>query len=77
MNATREDCGLASVGIPMMAGLLNRTFSSNGLTLKITAADLVEANTISDMVEVVEAAKTFAEGQGIRSLNVVFGIPIS
>merc|ERR1712086_305984 len=48
-DSTLEECGLASVGIPVMVALLNKTFSTKGKVLGITATDLVGAKTISDM----------------------------
>jgi len=64
-DSTLEECGLASVGIPIMVALLNKTFSTKGKVLGITATDLVGAKTISDMAEKVEAAKALAEDQGV------------
>jgi len=65
LDSTLEECGLASVGIPVMVSLLNKTFSNKNTVLKITANDLVVAKTISDMVEKVEAAKALAEDDGV------------
>jgi hypothetical protein len=64
-DSTLEECGLASVGIPVMVALLNKTFSRKGKVLGITATDLVGAKTISDMAEKVDAAKALAEDQGV------------
>ena len=65
MDSTLEECGLASVGIPVLVGLLNKTFSDKDQVLGLTASDVVEAKTIGDMVAVVEAAKGLAEDQGV------------
>jgi len=65
MDTTLEECGLASVGIPVIVGLLNKTFSKKGKALGITATHLIGAKTISDMVEKVEEAKALAEDQGV------------
>lgn len=65
LDSTLEECGLASVGIPVMVGLLNKTFSKKGKALGITATNLIGAKTISDMVKKVEEAKALAENQGV------------
>ncbi len=65
LDWTLEECGLASVGVPVLVGLLNKTFSKRSRALTITVADLIDAETILDMVEVVEAAKDLADDQGI------------
>lgn len=62
---TLEECGLASVGIPVLVGLLNKRFSTNGKALGITAADMVGANAIADMAEIVETAQDLADDQGV------------
>ena len=62
---TLKECGLASIGVPVLVGLLNKTFSNKSMTLTITASDLIEAETILDMVDIVEAAKELAGDQGV------------
>jgi len=63
---TLEECGLASIGVPVLVGLLNKTFSKKkSRTLKITAPDLIVAETIGDMVDVIDAAKALADDQGV------------
>jgi len=64
-DSTLEECGLASVGIPVMVALMNKTFSKKDKPLGITAANLIGAKTIADMAEQVEAAKKLAEDQGV------------
>jgi len=65
MDFTLEDCGLASIGVPVVVGLLNKNFSTKARKLNISAADLVVAKTIADMVAVVDAAKALADDQGV------------
>jgi len=65
MDFTLEDCGLASIGVPVVVGLLNKNFSTKKRKLNISAADLVVAKTIADMVAVVDAAKALADDQGV------------
>ena len=64
-DSTLEECGLASVGIPVLVGLLNKTFSKKGKVLGITTIDLVAAKTIEDMAEVVASARALAEDRGV------------
>ena len=65
LDSTLEEVGLASVGIPVLVGLLNKNFFTKGMALGITATDLVGAKTIEDMAEVVAAARALADDQGI------------
>ena len=65
MDFTLEECGLASIGVTVLVGLLNKNFSTKKRKLNISAADLVSAKTIGDMVEVIDAAKALADDQGV------------
>ena len=65
LDYTMEECGLASVGVPILVNLLNKNFSTKQRRLNITASDLVEAKTVGDMVEVVNAVKARADDQGV------------
>lgn len=65
MDFTLEECGLASIGVTVLVGLLNKNFSTKKRKLNISVADLVSAKTIRDMVEVIDAAKALADDQGV------------
>ena len=65
MDYSLEECGLASVGVPILVNLLNRNFSTKQRRLNIAASDLVEAKTVGDMVKVVDAVKARADDQGV------------
>jgi len=65
MDYTLEECGLASIGVPVLVGLLNKKFSTKKLEVNISASNLVTAKTIGDMVELIEAAKNLADDQGV------------
>jgi hypothetical protein len=65
MDWTLEECGLASIGVPVLVGLLNNNFSKKAKALTISASDLVEAKTIGDIVEVVDVAKELAAAKGV------------
>lgn len=60
-----EECGLASVGVPVIVGLLNKRFSKKDHAVQITAADLISSKTIAEMVDVVDGAKEKAAEQGV------------
>ena len=49
MDSTLDEVGLASVGIPIIVGMLNSAFSTKNNPISVTAADLVEAKTIEDI----------------------------
>uniref|UniRef100_A0A7S4RGI5 Carrier domain-containing protein n=1 Tax=Ditylum brightwellii TaxID=49249 RepID=A0A7S4RGI5_9STRA len=61
MDYTLEECGLASIGLPALVALLNKRFS----TVSFSAADLITASTIGDMVQIIDAAKELANDQGL------------
>ncbi len=65
MEYTLGECGLASIGVPVLVNLLNKNFLTKERQFNITASDLVGAKTIGDMVEVVDAIKALAEEQGV------------
>jgi len=54
MDSTLDEVGLASVGIPVIVGMLNSAFSTKKNPLSIGSSDLVEAKTIEDIAVVVE-----------------------
>jgi len=60
-----EECGLASVGIPVIVGMINKAFSARSKKVSLSAAELVEAETISDMVNVVDDAIALAFADGL------------
>lgn len=62
---TLEECGLASIGVPALVTLMNKNFSKGKRQVTIVAADLVSAETIADMVGVIDAAKELADAQGV------------
>ena len=65
MDSTLDECGLASIGLPVLVGLLNKNFSTKKRKLNITASDLVEAKTIGDMADVIDTVKDLADDQGV------------
>jgi len=65
LDWTLEECGLASIGMPALVALLNKNFSSATTKVTVAAAELVEAETIADMVDVVDASKALSKAQGI------------
>lgn len=65
MDSTLDEVGLASVGIPVIVGMLNSAFSTKKNPLSIGSSDLVDANTIEDIVVVVETARARMEHDGV------------
>ena len=65
LDWTLEECGLASVGIPVLVGLLNKNFSRKLRAFTITVTDFVDVDTIHDLVDVIEGAKEVADYKGI------------
>ena len=55
MDSTLEECGLASIGVPVLVNLLNKNFFNKKRRLKIEASALVEAKTIGDMAEIIQS----------------------
>jgi hypothetical protein len=51
MDSTLDEIGLASVGIPVIVGMINSACSTKKNPLSITSADLVGCKTIGDMGE--------------------------
>jgi hypothetical protein len=65
LDSTLEECGLASIGVPMLVGMLNKAFSEKGKAVVISARELVTAKTIADMAAVVDDAKKLADAPGV------------
>ena len=51
-----EECGLASIGMPMLVGLLNKQFSKHGHDCHMSVVDLMGADTIQEIAAVVDVA---------------------
>lgn len=65
MDSTLDEVGMASVGIPVLVGMLNSALSTKGSPLSVTLADLVEVKTIGDIVLVVEEARDRMQQDGV------------
>jgi len=65
LDSTLDEVGLASVGLPVIVGMLNSTFGTKKTPMSITAAELVETETIEDMVAVVEGAFARMKQDGV------------
>jgi len=65
LDSTLDEVGLASVGIPVIVGMLNSTFSTKKFPISISGADLVEAESIEDIVLVVETARARGQQDGV------------
>jgi acyl-CoA synthetase (AMP-forming)/AMP-acid ligase II/peptidoglycan/LPS O-acetylase OafA/YrhL len=65
LDSSLEDCGLASIGAPVLVALLNKAFSTKARKVTVAASDFVQAETIAEMVEIVDAAKDLADADGV------------
>mmetsp|Transcript_21678 Transcript_21678/g.32941 ORF Transcript_21678/g.32941 Transcript_21678/m.32941 type:complete len:114 (-) Transcript_21678:244-585(-) len=65
IDSTLDEVGLASVGIPVIVGMLNSAFSTKNNPLSVTSADLMKAKTIHDIAIIVELAWADVEGDGV------------
>jgi hypothetical protein len=54
------DCGLASISMAQLVGLINKRFSRSAVHVQVSVMDMIEAETIADVVVVVTAAKEAA-----------------
>jgi hypothetical protein len=64
-DSTLEECGLASIDVPTLVGLLNKAFSEKGKAVLVSARELVTAETIADIAAVVDDAKRLADAPGV------------
>ena len=62
---TLNEVGLASVGLPVIVRMLNDAFSKKHEPCDITHQDLIRAETLADIITVVENAKTRMHHDGI------------
>jgi len=65
MDSTLDEVGLASVGIPVIVGMLNSAFSTKKYPLSISSSDLLDAKTIGDIAMIVEGARARSEQDGV------------
>lgn len=57
VDSTLDEVGLASVGIPVIVGMLNTAFSNKSSPISITTLDLAQTRTMADIVAVIEKAR--------------------
>ena len=60
-----DQCGLSSVGLPLLAARLSKAFSTKTTPLSITTAALSKARTVQDLVGVVENVRSKSDEEGI------------
>ena len=65
MDITLDEVGLASVGIPVIVGMVNEAFSTKKEPLAVTQQDLVGAKTIGEIIAVVENARDRMHHDGV------------
>lgn len=60
-----DQCGLSSVGLPLLAARLSKIFSTKTTPLSITSAALSQARTVHDLVDVVKNVRNKSDKEGI------------
>lgn len=64
MNNTVNECGLASVGMPVVVSLLNKHLKLEEENYSVDVIEMVQARTVRDMIDVMKAAKDRSEQTG-------------
>ena len=64
MNNTVNECGLASVGMPVVVSLLNKHLKLEEENYSVDVIEMVQARTVRDMIDVMKAAKDRSEKTG-------------
>eukprot|EP00804_Cyclotella_cryptica_P010364 CCRYP_012263-RF/>CCRYP_012263-RF protein AED:0.06 eAED:0.06 QI:3167/0.77/0.7/1/0.22/0.3/10/438/611 len=65
LDSNLEECGLSSIGVPVIVRLLNENFSKKKQPLGVTSRDVVNARTVAGIIEVVEALRDRMEHDGV------------
>ena len=66
LYSTLDEVGLASVGIPVIVGMVNRAFNTKQQEpLAVTQQDLVGAKTIGEIIAVVDNARDRMHHDGV------------
>ncbi len=65
LDWTLDQCGLSSVGLPILAARLKEAFSTKTSPLNITTAALSTARTVEDLVKVLEEIKSLSASEGV------------
>jgi len=65
MESALDEVGLASVGMPVIAGLINNAFAKQGNPISVSAPGLVRAKSIKDIIGVIEDARALMEHDGV------------
>ena len=65
LDSTLDEVGLASVGIPVIVGMVNRAFNTKQEPLAVTQQDLVGARTIGEIIAAVDNARDRMHHDGV------------
>jgi hypothetical protein len=65
LDLTLGEVGLGSIGIPVLAAMFTKEFSSKACQVTVMASDLMGANTVGEIAEVLKSAKALAESGGL------------
>ena len=65
MNNTSEECGLGSIGMPIVVSTLNKMLAKDHRDASVNVSEMIQARSIADMVAVIDTAKSRASDSGI------------
>jgi len=65
LDWTLDQCGLSSVGLPILAARLKKAFSTKTSPLNITTAALSQARTVQDLVIVIQEIQALSSAGGV------------
>jgi len=65
MNSTLEECGLSSIGMPIVVSTLNALLTKKHEDAVVNVSEMIQARSISDMVAAIDTAKARSSDNGI------------
>ena len=65
VSNTVEECGITSIGMPVLEGMVNKYLAMNDEDAEIDISEMIQAKTIGDLVDVIDAARARATDNGI------------
>jgi len=65
MSSTLEECGLGSIGMPIVVSTLNKILSKEHEDVAVDVSGMIQAKSIAEMVAVIDIAKARASDSGI------------
>jgi len=65
MSSTLEECGLGSIGMPIVVSTLNKILAKEHKDVAVNVSDMIQAKSVAEMVAVIDIAKARASDSGI------------